>query len=182
MSDLARSDATSSSTLLTDLAEMLERVDEIERAHADAERWTLRPLRRVLEGLAAGDQPVPPAEIVCTECPPSSAAVYGHRWPGYVVDYYQYVRCAEVHFYYASSLRLSLLCSALVFNVYAEYESCGRWHFDTRFTICRWFLSDGRFDETDVIAAVRGLLWKFQNTRRIQNAVGRVVAAREVPK
>lgn len=170
MSDLARSDATSSSTLLVDLAVMFERVDEIERAHADAERWTLRPLKRELECLAAGDQPVPPAEIVCIERPPSS--VYGRRWRSYVADHLRHVRCAEVHFYYASSLRLSLLCSALVFNVYAEYESCGRWHFDTRFTICRWFLSDGRFDETDVIAAVRGLLWKFQNTRRIQNAVG----------
>ena len=168
MSDLARSDATSSSTLLTDLAVMLERVDEIERAHADAERWTLRPLKRVLEGLAAGDEPVPPAEIVCAERPPSS--VYGRRWRSYVVDHLRHVRCAEVHFYYASSLRLSLLCSALVFNVYAECD--GRWHFDTRFSMRRWFLSDGRFDETDAIAAVCGLLCKLHNIRRNPNAVG----------
>lgn len=169
MSDLARSDATSSSTLLTDLAEMLERVDEIERAHADAERWTLRPLKRVLECLAAGDQPVPPAEIVCIERPPSS--VYGWRWRSYVADHLRHVRCAEVHFYYANRLRLSLLSSALIFNVYVEYECDGGWHINTRFP-CRWFLSDGRFDETDAIAAVRELLCKFQNTRRIQNAVG----------
>lgn len=147
----------------SDLAVTLERITEIERLYADVETgWTLRPLRRVVEALAASDVDLPPAEVAVTQGS-GRYRIEGFRAyyaPAVTVQY------ARVLFHKWRRLRVCLSCSAQFVDVCVEDFSAdsGAWSATSGlYPAGVWARDSASFSEDDIVRFLRDLLVQLRD-------------------
>lgn len=149
----------------SDLAVTLERIAEIEMAYAEEMGWTLQPLRRVVESLAASDVALPPAEVAVTQ------GSGRYRIEGFRAYYapavtVQYARVLFRVPHKWRRLRVCLSCSAQFVDVCVEDFSAdsGAWSATSGlYPAGVWARDSALFDEAGIVRCVRDLLMQLRD-------------------